>query len=151
MGIQTLDDATRAAPDRDRELTRLDAGDLPRLGESDHRTSTWSAPPGTRRTFIKVLTGAIVATSGALGKIVAFTPTSAEAVEFGCVPLAFFCDFSCFGACDTLQSCCRMTLEGDNCCCTCSRGPGQCSPLVFKARGICNVTNDRCCCATGGC
>ena len=102
----------------------------------------------TRRTFLRWGTALVVGATAGVGKLVAFTPTAAAA-DLSCSPLNYFeIDFGCIGQCQPFQSCCRYTLAGAYCCCTCYAGPYNCQPATFRARAYKSLSNSRCCCVT---
>lgn len=123
----------------------------------DHESILGSEPlpdvagsPGrtTRRTVLKWAAIGGVAASGALGRLVGFTATAAQAAnDYECKTI-LRCEFSCYGTCEPFESSCRMNLAGNKfCICRCAAGPYNCRPATFRAHATCS-TNSYCCCST---
>lgn len=113
----------------------------------------------TRRRFLWWGAGSVAVASGVFGKLVGFSPSArADAIDdgttivtdlaagdFACKPGG--CSFDCRGLCEPYQSCCRVDLVGNYCCCVCPSGPASCNPQVFEAHQKCGTFKKRCCCS----
>jgi hypothetical protein len=118
------------------------------LGDEGRSTGSSDRHRSTRRRFLGWATGAVVGSSALVGKLVGFRPTPAYGAGSCIMYDDLNCDFSCYGAYDTFQSCCRTSLRDDYCCCTCYEGPGVCTPKLFRSHAVCKTFNSLCCCTT---